>query len=148
MPRRDLISINGEKNYGLNIFDSVGIRGENSFADVMTIQAMFRYLYELWGAEEYSILKDLRKHFFLHPDGSINPKTINAIVRFQRYYSWCLLRTDGKIDSAKYENRNITIGKPWMTITKLHFELWMAEPGLDYTKEIARRFPNVAFWIK
>ena len=150
MPRRDLISINGFKSYGLNIFDSVGIGGKNSFADVMTIQTMFCYLYELWEAEEYSALKDLRKHFFLQPDGLKNPKTINAIIQFQQFFSWKVLGVDGTIHPAKYENRNITsgVGKRLMTITKLHLELWLAEPGMDYTKEIARRFPNVAFWIK
>jgi len=150
MRRRDLISINGDKNYGLNVFDTVGIGGQNNPGDVMVVQAMFRYLYELWGADEYSILGPLRKHLLLEPSGVIGSETINAILRFQRFHSWQLISADGKIHSAKYENRNISVGngKPLMTITLLHFELWMAEPGLDYTGEIGRRFPNVAFWIK
>jgi hypothetical protein len=150
MPRRDLISIDGDKNYGLNVFDTVGIGGQNNPGDVMVIQAMFSYLHELWGREEYTAFGSLRKHLRLAPDGIMNSKTINAIIKFQRFNSWQLISADGKIHPAKYENRNIAIGKgkPLMTITLLHFELWMAEPGLDYTGEIARKFPNVAFWIR
>jgi hypothetical protein len=154
MPRRDLITIDGEQNYGLNVFDPVGIGATNNPADVMTIQAMFRYLDELWHRDEdvYSGLttrfkNDLR----LHPDGLMGPKTTKAIFSYQRFYSWTLLRIDGRIDSARYESRDLTIGngRRWMTITQLHFDLWMAEAtGVDYTKAIALRFPNLAFWIK
>lgn len=150
MPRRDLISINQNTHYGLNVFDTVGSGATNNPGDVMIIQAMFRYLYELWARKEYSALAVLRKHLLLEPNGLIGSKTINAIFNFQRFYSWKLISADGKIHPAKYENRKISTGngKRLMTITLLHLELWMAEPGLDYTVEIGRRFPNVAFWIR
>lgn len=154
MPRRDLITIDGAQNFGLNVFDTVGVGAKNNPADVMTIQAMFGYLDELWH-KDVEVYGGLTKHFKdvlrLHPDGLIGPKTIKAIFSYQRYYSWSLLRIDGMIDSAKYENRNLTIGagRRWMTITQLHFDLWMAEAtGVDYTKAIALRFPNLAFWIR
>lgn len=150
MPRRDFICINGIKNYGLNVFDTVGIGGQNNPGDLMIVQAMFRYLYELWHRPEYLPLASLKKYFLLEPNGLIGSKTIDAILKFQRFYSWKLISVDGKIHPAKYENRKISTrnGKRLMTITLLHYELWMAEPGLDYTVEIKRKFPNVAFWIR
>ncbi len=151
MPRRDQISIDGNTDYGLNVFDTVGVGGTNNPGDVMVIQAMFRYLYELWAKPEYAAFGSLRSGFLLHPDGSINQKTNNAIRSFQRFFYWSVLNVDGRIHPAKYENRNITTGagKRLMTITLLHQELWMAEEtGVDYTISIAKRFPNVAFWIK
>ncbi len=154
MPRRDLISIDGKQAYGLNVFDPVGVGAANSYADVMTVQAMFAYLHELWH-KDLDVYGGTAKYFKnvlnLHPDGRVGPKTINAIFMYQRYYSWALLSVDGRIDSAKYENRNLTIasGKRLMTVTHLHFDLWLAEAtGVDYTKSIALRFPNLAFWIK
>lgn len=148
MPRRDLISIDGEKNYGLNVFDTVGVGGVNSPADVMTVQAMFRYLNELWDKKpEYKGLSFPELN--LEPDGLFGQKTIRAILTYQRRHWWSELGIDGKIHPAKYENRNIRAGKRLMTITHMHLELWLAEDtGVDYTKEIARRFPNLAFWIK
>ncbi|MBC7898608.1 MAG: hypothetical protein H7070_01020 [Saprospiraceae bacterium] len=154
MPRRDLITLNGDQSYGLNIFHTVGIGAANNPADVMTIQAMFRYLNELWH-ENLDIYTSFTNYFknvlHLHPDGLVGPKTLKAIFAYQRFHSSLLLGVDGRIDSAKYENRNITSGngERWMTITQLHFDLWMAEKtGVDYTKSIALRFPNLAFWIK
>ncbi len=152
MPRRDLITIEGGQDYGLNVFHTVGVGATNNPADVMTVQAMFRYLDELWHKHSYTSFTNYYKNVLhLHPDGLVGPKTIKAIFTYQRFYSWSLLSLDGRIDSAKYENRNITIGKdkPWMTITQMHFDLLMAEDtGINYTKQIALRFPNLAFWIK
>lgn len=59
MPRRDQISIDGNTEYGLNVFDTVGVGGVNSPADVMAVQAMFRYLNELWDKKPQ--FKDLAK---------------------------------------------------------------------------------------
>lgn len=154
MPRRDLIKLNGDSNYGLNVFDTVGRGCANNPGDVMVVQAMFRYLSELWSAnpdlDKLPPYVSMRNSFQLQPDGTMNSKTVNAILVFQKFNWYSALNIDGKIHPAKYENRNITIGpgKKLMTITALHFELWMAEPGLDYTQAIARRFPNVAFWIR
>lgn len=146
--------IEGGQDYGLNVFHTVGVGATNNPADVMTVQAMFRYLDELWH-KNLDIYTPFTNYFkdvlHLHPDGLVGPKTIKAIFTFQRFFSSELLRVDGRIDSAKYENRNITIerGNPWMTITQMHFELRQAEDtGVDYTKQIALRFPNLAFWIR
>lgn len=41
MPRRDLITIDGDANFGLNVFETVGNGGANNPGDVITVQAMF-----------------------------------------------------------------------------------------------------------
>lgn len=148
MPRRDLITIDGQSHYGLNVFNTVGIGGANNPGDVMTVQAMFRYLYE----------NNFRKNFpmitweglDLELTGTADAKTLRAIRSYQRLHSYALISTDGVIHPAKYENRNIIhrINTRLMTITYLHLELWIADNSFDYTRDIARRFPNVAFWIK
>jgi len=149
MPRRDLITFDTHSEYGLNVFDTVGISGANNPGDLMTIQAMFRYLSELWLKPEYTALSSLRERLAIEPDGLIGPKTINAISAFQQYNWYKLLRTDRLIHPAKYENRIILSSGKFMTITLMHEELWMAEDNAkDYTREIATRFPNVAFWIQ
>jgi hypothetical protein len=149
MPRRDRITINEWTEWGLNVFDTVGARGANNPGDVMVVQAMFRYLHELWSK---GVFKSFASPFFhLEPNGIVGDKMLKAIRTFQRQNWYSVLGTDGIIHPAKYENRNITtgVGKRLMTITLMHHELWMAEEnGVDYTLEIARRFPNVAFWIR
>ena len=151
MPRRDEITIDGNTNYGLNVFDSVGLGGANNPGDVMVIQSMFRYLAELWEKPEYEAMRSLGllEKFTLEPVGTIGDKTIRAIVAYQRLNHYKVLSVDGIIHPAKYENRNIKWDGKWMTITHLHWDLWMAEDNArDYTQEIARRFPNVAFWVR
>ena len=147
MPRRDLITLDGETKYGLNVFDTVGARGANRHGDVMTIQAMFRYLGELWtkdGTGTLPFMHDL----LVEPNGMIGRKTIDAILAYQRTYGHKVLSIDGTIHPAKYENRKMSSRKPLMTITRMHDDLLNAHGAGDYTKEIARRFPNVAFWIR
>ena len=53
MPRGDLITINGESHYGLNVFDTMGIGGANNPGDVMTVQAMFRFLHDNGVRQQY-----------------------------------------------------------------------------------------------
>lgn len=148
MPRRDLITINNNTEYGLNVFDKVGPGGANNPGDVLVIQAMFRYLHELHAEQGY-----------IHPslegkdvevNGIAGYKTFKMIRDYQRKHWWALLSTDGVIHPARYENRKITTGngKRLMTITHLHLEIWLADNTLDYTTQIASRFPNVAFWIR
>jgi hypothetical protein len=149
MPRRDLIKINGEGNYGLNVFDTVGISGANNPGDVMVVQAMFRYLAELWRKHSYDWKMPLRDDLFLEPNGQVGKKTYKAILAYQRFNRYELLSADGVIHPAKYDNRNIKFGGTRvMTITLMHWDVYMADETLDYTGEIARRFPNVAFWIR
>jgi hypothetical protein len=148
MPRRDLITLDGDTKYGLNVFDTVGVRGANRPGDVMTIQAMFRYLGELWTKDGTGTMPFMYS-LLIDPDGIIGHKTINAILAYQRTYVHKVLGVDGTIHPAKYENRKMSTRKPLMTITRMHDDLLNAqERGLDYTREIARRFPNVAFWIR
>ena len=152
MPRRDLITIDGWSEYGLNVFDSVGVGGANNPGDVMVVQAMFRYLHDLNVQKDH--LQDY-KHLWdgmdLEPTGIFDVRTKRTIIHYQQSYWYAVLSTDGIVHPAKYENRKITTGngKRLMTITHLHQELWMAEDnGKDYTREIAKNFPNVAFWIR
>ncbi len=141
--------MNGYTKWGLNVFGTVGIGGANNPGDVMVIQAMFRYLVELRGAPIGKFESDLYEKLTLEPTGQISRKTNDAILAYQYYYSHSILNVDGIIHPAKYENRNIKLEGKWMTITHLHSELWSAiGSGPDYTIEIARRFPHVAFWIR
>ena len=147
MPRRDLISLDGNENYGLNVFDTVGLGGANRPGDVMVVQAMFRFLHDVHIEQEYPYPSMEGKD--IEPNGIVGNRTIQAITNYQRRNSTWVLSTDGVVHPAKYENRKITsgLGKRVMTITYLHLEVWLADNTLDYTREIARRFPNVAFWI-
>jgi len=149
MSRRDLITIDGVSNYGLNVFGSVGAGGANNPGDVMVVQAMFRYLHDIRVQQGY--LKNSWMGLDLEPNGILGHKTIMTILNYQRHNWSAIMAADGVIHPAKYENRKLTVGngKRLMTITYLHFELWLAEDtAKDYTQEIGKKFLNVAFWIR
>lgn len=127
MPRRDLITIDGHADYGLNVFDTMGIGGANNPGDVMVVQAIFRYLVELRQPPVAKVEADLLEKLTVEVTGQISQKTTNAILAYQSYYSYKILSVDGIIYPAKYENRKIKFEGKWMTITHLHSALWVVE---------------------
>ncbi len=104
----------------VNTMGIVGIGERNERGDVMLIQALFKLV---GFTEAMSKLKfGLSMTELPAVTGILDKKTIRAIKAYQRQNAHRLLRIDGKIHPATYENRiikNILDGR-LMTITLLN----------------------------
>src|SRR5688572_29836645 len=121
MARRVLIKMNGQRQLGVNIEQSVGMDGANDYEDVLLIQTVFNYISEGLGSESLGLGGDYEV-----PDmtGSMDGETQTAISQFQmtnasslfrkgKFFDWC-------IDPASYKGRSLRSNKPVMSITVLH----------------------------
>jgi hypothetical protein len=153
MAKRETMTVNGKGGFAcLNIDLPVGRSQANTKNDVKLIQAMFRKLAE-WnpqgpkflGLGSWNEVPDPKAADGNFEDG----RTEKAIWSYQRKFARRLLRVDGIIHPASYQDRNIK-GR-WseirlMTITLLHEHLLdysiMASKE-DYMTEIKRFVPDL-----
>jgi hypothetical protein len=154
MPRREIITVDGHKDFGFNVDETVGIGGKNSVGDVMLIQAMMKHLAELRKDPFFAVGVDSMSEV-PEPTGKFDRLTRRAIRAFQKKNDYLLLSVDGIIHPADYKNRNVLLVDrvpdtdiSLMSITLLHTELQLAsDTGVDYTHVILRRFPILAMWL-
>ena len=145
MAKVDTRTMNGDQQRCLNIDYPVGFmkssaRLANASDDVKLIQAMFRFVKKYDHSNPFSraiSLGDLPS-----VNGIFDNLTVNAINKYQRANARVLLRVDGLIEPALYQNRNIdTVHKRYrvMTITALDIDcsiatmLYPVIPGTSYT---------------
>src|SRR5262245_54238346 len=119
MPFKDTITVGGQRAAAVNLNFSVGVGGDNGPADVMLVQTMFHYLAHVNGKP--MPYNGFSMDYLPSITGRVDDKTMLAIRLFQQSHAKRLLRLDGLIEPAKYENRNIesTDGRV-MTITLMH----------------------------
>lgn len=123
MARRVLIKMNGQRQPGVNIEQSVGMDGANDYEDVLLIQTLFNYISEGLGPESLGLGGEYKM-----PDmtGAMDGETQTAISQFQmtnasslsrkgKFFDWC-------IDPASYNGRSLRSNKPVMSITLLHIK--------------------------
>ena len=138
MAKKDIINFSGVKTFGVNTHFIVGPGGDNGPADVMLVQALFRYIINFSG----QFIKMKSGLAGLDPtivSGNCDAKTNLAIWRFQQANAQKLLSVDGQIHPASYEGRVMKSdysdyldqmrAKPIMTITLLHIYAYFAEPA-------------------
>jgi hypothetical protein len=140
---RETITVDGVRQPCLNVSETVGEKfGANKMGDVMLVQAMFNYIVGHFPPEQIGLTS---KHEVPEPTGLCDSDTGRLINVFQRKMAHMLLRVDGLIHPASCKDRNLKLGDGkarMMTITVLHFACLGASPtGVDYTREITRRFP-------
>ena len=135
---------------GFNISASVGRGGDNHEGDVMLLQAMFQYIasynervFAGWGSKPIT-LPEVTGHY--------NHATARAITSYQNKWAHVVLRVDGLIHPAAYENRILAdrSSNRLMTITLLHLHACYAARNLgdnDYTQTIPRLFPSLGAFI-
>jgi hypothetical protein len=149
MATLETIQIAGELQAGFNVSAPVGALGTNAFGDVMLVQAMFKYIVAVFPPETLGV--DSANDVSV-PTGNFDTKTRHLIEVFQRKNAHSLLRVDGLIHPAAYENRNVRValGKDrMMTITLLHLGCMAVSPGgAGYTADMRRRFPQLLPWIR
>jgi hypothetical protein len=158
MAKKDTMTVNGKGGFPcLNIDQPVGRCQPNAKNDVKLIQAMFRKLAE-WttgpnggplflGLHTWNEVPDPKADDGNFEDG----RTEKAIWSYQRKYARRLLRVDGIIHPAAYQDTNIK-GRfseiRLMTITLLHDHLLDAalmRPGANetYIEAIKRTAPDL-----
>jgi hypothetical protein len=154
MARRDIMTANGARLEVLNIDQPVGKNQPNDRMDVKLIQAMFWTLAKwdinglrVLGPQSWTEVPDPRTGNGNFEDG----RTEKAIWIYQRKYAHRLLRVDGIIHPAMYQNRNIEglfNDIRLMTITLLHDMLLANLPGApvgvsSYIEGIKRIAPDL-----
>jgi hypothetical protein len=149
MAKKDTITFGTVAEPAVNVHFSVGSKGDNGPADVMLIQTMFRYLAHIKGIPTQYLglrLKDLPEI-----TGYCDDKTKQAILKFQIKNAKHLLKIDGLIHPASYEDRNIKAGEPrLMSITLLHFyakEMQAWHPEQTYIEDLANMVPQLQPWL-
>jgi hypothetical protein len=123
MARRVLIKMNGQRQLGVNIEQSVGMDGANEYEDVLLIQTLFNYIAEGLGPESIGLDGEYRV-----PDmtGSMDGETHTAISQFQmtnasslfrkgKFFDWC-------IDRASYNGLSLRSNKPVISMTLLQIK--------------------------
>jgi hypothetical protein len=101
----EIADINKMKLTHVNIADIVGVGEKNDRNDIMLIQSMFKLIgwSEFYAKRFFGLpINDLPE-----PTGNFDEKTIRAIWAFQRKMAYRLLKIDGKIHPASYQNRVI-----------------------------------------
>ncbi|MGH9820192.1 MAG: peptidoglycan-binding domain-containing protein [Pyrinomonadaceae bacterium] len=144
MARKDMVEYNGGgPSEAVNLDFKVGAGGQNKPEDVMTAQALLRYL---------GLDNERRKQFLGNivppkSDGICGPKTLRAIRSFQQKHAHRLIMVDGVIHPASYKGRQINeTSKPILTITLLHLfavqcMFWL--PDADYISGLIRIEPKL-----
>jgi hypothetical protein len=152
MATRETITVDGVQSNCLNISETVGVKGSNKPGDVMLIQAMLQYIAEGLTPQNIGLAS---KDDLPVASGAFDAATENAIKRYQLKHVLGLLQQTGLpglIHPASYKGRNIKLTTGgnfrFMTITLLHFDAQLAAPGVDYTKEIPRKTPQLVPWLK
>src|SRR5262245_48008673 len=108
MPLKETIIWNGVPGAGLNVGQTVGRGKWNFMGDVLLVQAMFKRLAEL-GSPKFIGLPSLDA--VPEPKGTFDDhgKTETAIWSYQWKYANQMLRVDGIIHPASYQDRNIKV---------------------------------------
>ncbi|HKX82605.1 MAG TPA: hypothetical protein VJL58_00165 [Pyrinomonadaceae bacterium] len=149
MCKKDTITIAGRTVPGVNLHFSVGAGGDNGPADVMLIQTMFHYLAHVGGKPMPYIGFPMNE--LPEITGECDWKTRKAILKFQRRHSRRLLKIDGLIEPAEYENRSIASkDERVMTITLMHLlasEMHWHQPDAHYIWGLIRTMPELRPWL-
>lgn len=133
----------------LNLHWSVGLNGDNGPADVMLVQALFRYIaHDRHSAGKYFGLPLNR---IPQISTKMDSATKMAILAFQRTNSKRVLKIDGTIEPAKYEGRVIknTKGRV-MTITLLEMFAKLRafdNSDMDHINGVIKLEPRLAPWL-
>lgn len=149
MAKKDVITMYNHKFPALNLSESVGKGGANKTGDVMLVQAMFQYIAKGFKPKFIGVnsADDIPE-----PSGDYDDKTERAIKSYQRKHIRNLLKVDGIIHPASYENRNLKrMTSPLMTITLLGSHLLDASlmnGDDDQFTGIVRMFPKLLPWIQ
>lgn len=149
MAKKEMFTWMGSKFETLNISESVGKGGANKTGDVMLIQAMLQYLAVAPQTPKFIGLNSADE--VPEPSGEFDGKTAHAIKSYQRKYIRELLKADGIIHPASYENRNLKRAKPLMSITLLHIHLFDGAIGHNddnHFKGLVRVVPQLLPWIQ
>lgn len=157
MPQKEIINFSKVKSYGVNTNFIVGPGGANGPADVMLVQALFRYIANL-SMQSIKMQSGLAGIDLSAVDGVCGAKTNLAILQFQRANAQKLIKVDGRIHPASYEGRVMTSdmtdyiyqskAKPIMTITLLHLYAFYAEPTRDdYISGLVAIAPELKTWL-
>jgi hypothetical protein len=134
---------------GFNIGAPVGHGGKNHKGDVMLLQAMFKYIHSYNDRVfSYGVLPPALPAV----TGDFNHPTAKVIANYQNKWAHVVLRVDGLIHPASYENRILAdrSSNRLMTITLLHLHACYAARNLgdaDYTEAIPRLFPSLGAFI-
>ncbi|MBC7899850.1 MAG: hypothetical protein H7070_07315 [Saprospiraceae bacterium] len=148
MAKKEQITMGTVSGLAVNLDFTVGTGGRNDKADVMLIQAMFRYIGNIgFGANPTRFL-GFPSSEIPAITGICDSKTQRAILRFQQTNAKNLLSADGVIHPASYHGRNLKPGlKRMMTITWLHFlgcELGIYHPEPYYIDGLIRIAPDLS----
>lgn len=157
MARKEIINFRGLRTNGVNTTFRVGAGGDNGRADVMLIQALFRYIYNL-GVHTVKVNSGLTKYDIPRITERCDETTQRAIWKFQQANARKLLSVDGRIHPASYENRVIDsefsdyfykkAAPPVMTITLLHIYASFAHPSTDeYISGLIAIAPDLKSWL-
>ncbi len=134
---------------GFNVSETVGKYGENKKGDVMLVQAMFRYI----AASPSVVSKQFEGGVLPEVTGTFDDATKAVIRKYQNKWVHVVLRADGLIHPASYENRVLadrSASRRLMTITLLHEHANQAAAGFgdkDYTDAILQKFPQLRMFV-
>ena len=150
MAKREMIQVDGNEEWGLNVSETVGIGGRNKRGDVMLIQAMFRYIVKS-GRESLVGVSSIDE--LPQVDGNYDGRLGHLILNYQRNNRERLLNIDGVIHPASYQNREIKDKGiyPLMTMTLLHWHTFITANvalGADYTTAFLNEFPSLRAWVR
>src|SRR5262249_44845134 len=123
--------------------------------DVMVVQAMLHVIahHHVSGPDPVNIgLNSMDE--VPEPTGTIDRKTLRAILSYQAVHSLALLAVDGVIHPASYRlspsgrQRNIRFGEGdrLMTITHMHFKMsrtTLSTPTAGYVTQVLNKFPRL-----
>jgi hypothetical protein len=128
----------------LNIYAPVGPNMANRVDDVMVIQAMLNLIVSESSTKAFSggTTKTIPP-----VNGMFTPQTAAAILNFQRFWEFGVLKVDGIVHPGSYRNRVIKVAGRDMTITGLN--KW-AEDASDikygfgsYPETLPKLFPQL-----
>lgn len=147
MPKISLVDTGHGISKFINVGASVGRNGVNNPADVIIVQALFKYAWSGKGNTSGDVANIITKQVFPEPTGAYNHHTAKLIRKYQEYLSiYRKVTRDGRIDPA---NGQAAYGKnkEW-TIVQLNMDAeWEAmnagKPKGQYISEICDRWSQV-----
>jgi hypothetical protein len=149
MAKKDSLQLQGLTVPAVNIHFRVGRGGDNGPADVMLIQALFRYI----SRNDIAARGQLGLSTSQLPEitGTCDAKTMAAIWGFQQKNRRKLLNVDGLIHPASYADRVIKdMTKPIMSISLLHnmaVDTSLMRNDSDYISGLIKLEPKLGPWL-
>lgn len=147
MPKISLVDTGHGISKFINVSASVGRNGVNNPADVIIVQALFKYAWGDKGSTSGDVSNIITKQVFPQPNGTYNYHTAKLISKYQEYLNiYRKVARDGRIDPANGQ-AGYGKNKEW-TIVQLNMDAeWEAmnagKPKGAYIAEICDRWSQV-----